>query len=463
MQQKPDNLTRHTPQVIIVGAGLTGLTLAYYLQKSGVKVLVVEKQDRAGGVIRTCREKGFIYETGPNTGVLGNFGVIKLFSDLSPGCSLEVADEKAKKRLIWKDGRWHCLPSGLLEAVRTPLFTLGDKFRILGEPLRRKGHDPMESLSGLVKRRMGKSFLEYAVDPFISGIYAGDPDRLITRFALPKLYNLEQTYGSFIGGAIKKKIREKGQTPGREVFSVSGGLENLVLALEKAIGSVQIVSGATKVSVVMSEHGVFRLHATVEGSDHMAEAPMLISTVGAYALPELFPSIPREELNPITRLEYARVVQVVLGFRHWNGANIRAFGGLVPSREQRKILGVLFPSSFLSERAPEGGALLNVFLGGMRHPEYHDMGDDQILEMVKSEVMDMMRMPDYHPELEKVFRYRHAIPQYMDDSEPRIQAISRLQDKYPGLILAGNIHEGIGMADRVAQAVRIAEAVVDSQ
>ncbi len=446
-----------------MGAGLTGLTLAYYLRKSGLKVLVFEKQERAGGVIRTLRENGFVYETGPNTGILGNPQVIQLFSDLWPDCTLEIADEKAKKRLIWKDGRWHCLPSGLLEAVRTPLFTFGDKFRILGEPLRRKGQDPMESLSGLVKRRMGKSFLEYAVDPFISGIYAGDPDRLITRFALPKLYKLEQTYGSFIGGALKKKILEKEQTPAREVFSVAGGLENLVLALEKSIGQEHIICGATQTSVETLGREGYRIYATVNGSDHMAEAPVLISTIGSYALPDLFPSIPREEFNAIASLEYARVVQVVLGFRHWTGANIKAFGGLVPSREQRHILGVLFPSSFLSDRAPEGGALLNVFLGGMRHPEYYDLGDDQILEMVKVEVMDMMRMPDYDPELEKVFRYRHAIPQYMADSESRIKAIGRLQENYPGLILAGNIHEGIGMADRVAQAVRIAEAVVDSQ
>jgi protoporphyrinogen/coproporphyrinogen III oxidase len=463
MQHKPTNLTRHKAQVIIVGAGLTGLTLAYYLQKCGLKVLVIEKQERSGGVIRTCREKGFTYETGPNTGVLGNPMVIKLFSDLSPGCTLEIADEKAKKRLIWKEGRWHCLPSGLLDAVRTPLFSVGDKFRILGEPLRRKGQDPMESLSGLVKRRMGKSFLEYAVDPFISGIYAGDPDLLITRFALPKLYNLEQTYGSFIGGAIKKKIREKEQTPGREVFSVSGGLENLVLALEKSIGQEHFICGASQVSVSTLDSEVYRLFATVNGTDHMAEAPILISTVGAYALPDLFPSIPREEFNAITNLKYARVVQVILGFSHWKGANIRAFGGLVPSREKRRILGVLFPSSFLTERAPDGGALLNVFLGGIRHPEYYDMSDSQILEVVKSEIMEMMRIHDYHPDLEKVFRYRHAIPQYMADSVPRIQAIGRLQDIYPGLILAGNIHEGIGMADRVAQAVRIAEAIVNSK
>jgi protoporphyrinogen/coproporphyrinogen III oxidase len=191
--------------VVIIGGGLTGLTLAYYLKKSGMVPMVIEKEDRAGGVIRTYREMGFTYESGPNTGVLGNMEVMDLFSDLGGGCELEVANPQAKRRLIWKGGRWHHLPSGLKEAIQTPLFTVGDKLRILGEPFRRRGKDPMESVGSLVKRRMGNSFLDYAVDPFISGIYAGDPDRLVTQYALPKLYRLEQAHGSFIGGAIKKR------------------------------------------------------------------------------------------------------------------------------------------------------------------------------------------------------------------------------------------------------------------
>lgn len=444
-------------QVVIVGAGLTGLVLAYKLKKAGMSYLLIEKLDRPGGVIHTTREDGFTYETGPNTGVLGNLEVMELFRELSDLCTLEVADEKAKKRLIWKEGRWHSLPSGLMEAIKTPLFSFSDKLRILGEPFRRKGRDPMESLSTLVKRRMGKSFLDYAVDPFISGIYAGDPDLLITRFALPKLYKLEQTYGSFIGGAIKKKFREKGPAPSREVFSVKGGLGNLIHALEQAVGKENIICGASGVRVSPgSSDGGYQLHATANGQEYQLDAPLLIPTVGAYALPQLLPFIDKEEIAAITSLEYAKVVQVVLGFKQWEGADIMAFGGLVPSREKRRILGVLFPSSFLSDRAPRGGALLNVFLGGVHHPEYHDMSDKEILAVVREEVGQMMRLPHYHPDLERVFRYLHAIPQYKADSEVRLQAIERLQNKYPGLILAGNIHEGIGMADRVAQAVRIA-------
>ncbi len=177
-------------EVIIVGAGLTGLTMAFYLKKAGVNFRIIEKADRTGGVIQTISEKGFVYEAGPNTGVVSNPEMAELFEDLNGKCSLEIADPNAKRRLIWKNRVWNALPSGLFSAIGTPLFTWHDKFRILGEPFRAKGTDPNESLADLVKRRMGQSYLDYAVDPFISGIYAGDPRKLVTKYAMPKLYNL---------------------------------------------------------------------------------------------------------------------------------------------------------------------------------------------------------------------------------------------------------------------------------
>ena len=176
--------------IIIIGAGLTGLTLAYYLRKKGLTPLVIEKSGRPGGVIQSHTENGFTYESGPNTGVLSTKEIALLFEDLSHHCTLETGQGGANKRYVMKKGRWEPLPSGLVSAVRTPLFTLKDKFRILREPFRKPGNNPDESVADMVRRRLGKSFLDYAVDPFISGIYAGDPSRLVTRYALPKLYAL---------------------------------------------------------------------------------------------------------------------------------------------------------------------------------------------------------------------------------------------------------------------------------
>ena len=230
--------------VIIIGAGITGLATAHHLKKNNVDFAVLEQSDKIGGVINTVNEKGYIYEEGPNSGVIGNIEVIRLFEDLKDSCELELANDNVKKRWILKNLRWEQLPAGLMAAIRTPLFTLKDKFRILGEPFRKPGTNPHETLAELVKRRLGQSFLEYAIDPFILGVYAGDPSRLVPKYALPKLYNLEQDYGSFIGGTIKKmriKKTEDDKKVTRGVFSAKGGLSALSNAILTHIGQEKVV------------------------------------------------------------------------------------------------------------------------------------------------------------------------------------------------------------------------------
>ena len=445
--------------VIIIGAGLTGLTLAYYLRRNGKKAVIIEKSNRPGGVINTVTDQDFIYETGPNTGVLGTPEIAALFDDLREECTLETANPKSKKRYILKNGRWRALPSGLISALGTPLFSFRDKIGIIGEPFRRAGTDSDESIASMVVRRLGRSYLDYAVDPFISGIYAGDPQKLITRYALPKLYALEQNYGSFIKGAIKKSREPKSEAEkkaSKEVFSVKGGLGNLVRALAKSAGENNIFYGATAIRVVPSGNAYSVKFSDNSGSDLILSSAVVISTIGSYNLPDLLPFISPEDLSPLTKLEYAAVVQVAMGYKRWNGHPLDAFGGLIPSKENRKVLGVLFPSAIFPGRAPGGGALLSVFLGGVKRPELVNLKDEELESLVIEEVKSTL-YTDQRPDLLKIFRYFHAIPQYGISSGDRLDCIRRIQEQYPGLILAGNIRDGIGMADRVKQARTIAD------
>jgi oxygen-dependent protoporphyrinogen oxidase len=233
--------------ILIIGSGLTGLSCAHHLRKKGKDFLVVEAANNPGGVIGTSEENGFLYETGPNTGVIGNPEVAEIFEDLKDNITVEVANKNVNKRYILKNGNLEALPGSLWGGIKTPLFTFRDKLRLLGEPFRKAGTNPNETLADLVKRRMGKSFLNYAIDPFILGVYAGDPAQLVPRFALPKLYNLEQEYGSFIGGAIKKKFAKADpemKKATREIFSVKGGFKNLEELLEvRGIGEKLLERG----------------------------------------------------------------------------------------------------------------------------------------------------------------------------------------------------------------------------
>ncbi|MBN2485690.1 MAG: protoporphyrinogen oxidase [Bacteroidales bacterium] len=448
---------------VVLGAGLTGLTTAYYLNKQNCRFRAIDKNDRAGGVIHTHSENGFIYETGPNTGVIGNTAVVGLFDELADMCELEIGNEKAKKRYILKNGKWEHLPLGLIDAVKCRLFTTKDKLRLLTEPFRAKGNDPDENLSSFVRRRLGESFLKYAIDPFILGVYAGDTDYIIPRYALPKLYNLEQQYGSLIKGAIRKKFEKKNDMEKRvskKVFSFYNGMSSLINALYQKAGKENFIFSAGNVKVEKTEKGYTIQYSDTGGNLYKINAKNIISTLGAYELESVFPFINREQIDKVKNLKYAQVIEVSVGFTKWEGMKLDGFGGLIPSVEKRKILGILFMSSLFKNRAPENGALLTIFLGGTKNTGILELDDNEIVKIVESECSSLLGIKSFNPDLLRVIRHRNAIPQYGTDSKNRFEAVEAIENEHEGLKIAGNLRNGIGMADRIKQAYKLAQLFV---
>ncbi len=439
--------------IAIIGSGITGLTTGYYLKKAGINFKIYEKTNHIGGVIHTISENGFTFETGPNTGTLSNIETVELFEHLANDFELEIADHTAKRRLILKNSKWHALPSGLFSGIFTPLFSVKDKFRLLGEPFRKPGKNPFETIAELVIRRMGKSFLDYAVDPFISGIYAGNPNYLVTKYALPKLYNLEQTYGSFIGGSIKKAKEPKtGQDKKvtKEIFSAKGGLSSIVKALVKNIGKKNIILNAD-VEVVTNK----QLYSI--GDETFTH---VVNTTNAGELQKLFPFLSQEDVSDISHLKYAQVAEIAIGFKEWRGIHLNAFGGLIPSKEGRNALGILFMSTLFKKRAPENGTLLTTFVGGTKKEQLAALSEDELLEILKPELQELLGLQEFNPDLLKVFYHKKAIAQYGADSEKRSEAINKLEGEHKNLFLAGSIRDGIGMADRIRQGTELAGLII---
>ena len=455
--------------ILIIGAGLTGLTVGYTLARRGRQVMVLERMDVAGGQIQTHSEQGFVFESGPNTGTVSNPEVAELMADLeqtSGGkCRLETAPDASKRRLIWKGNRFYDLPSGPVSAVTTPLFTLADKFRILGEPWRKRGTDPDESVGSLARRRLGKSFVDYAVDPFLSGVYAGNPDTLITRYALPKLYRLEQDYGSFIRGSIakmKEPKTDRDRLATKKVFSAVGGLGQITQAMADYLGAA-LLTGVRDARVQPTESGWQATYINKVGEPLTIDCRQVVTTCGAYCLPDLLPFVDAETMRRLNNLNYAPVVEVSVGVRDALGGDYQAFGGLVPSCESQQVLGILYPSACFSGRAPEGGALFSYFLGGVRHAELLERSDDELTALVEQYFHSMLKFPEQvKPDLIRIFRHQRAIPQYEITSSERFEAIAKLQRTYRGLTIAGNLRDGIGMAHRIKQAVDTANDIIHS-
>ena len=440
--------------VVVIGAGITGLTCAFQLKRRGANVTVLECQDRIGGQINSQHIGDFIFESGPNTGVVKHPEVAELFEQLNGACELETALESSKRRLIWKGDKFHALPSSLASALKTPLFKWYDKIRILGEPWRKKGNDPYESIGSLAERRLGKSYVEYAVDPFLSGVYAGDPYKLPARLALPKLYNLEQDYGSFIRGAIAKaKLpkTERDRKATKKVFSARGGFSNLVNALVDAIGQKHFITSALDIKI-MPEGDGWQITFNKDGEQRQINASKVVTTCGAYSLPSLLPFIEKETMDDLSNLYYAPVVQVGVGIKDCGDNQWLAFGGLVPSKEKKQVLGILFPSACFEGRCPKPGATMAYFIGGRRHPEMLNKTDEEFVNLVNETLNDMLKYDKNKKADEiRVFRHEHAIPQYEASSDARLAAVEKVQAQYPTLRIAGNLRDGIGIGDRIKQ------------
>lgn len=465
----PKGTQSKAPKVAIIGGGLTGLSLAAQLDRAGIPFLLLEQAPRLGGQIKTLKEKGYTYEVGPNTGTISTPEVAELFEYAAPEAELEVPQAAAHARWIWKDDQFHPIPSGILSGLRTPLYTWKDKLGIPFEPFRKKGTDPNESVGALAERRLGKSVVDYTIDPFIGGIYAGDPYQLVTRLAMPKLYRLEQEYGSFIGGAIRKMREpksERDKKATKAIFNARGGLTTLVQALEKKIqrtGEVRL--GVQEVQIMpltATEHPSFHVSYLHEGEKQILEVPFVVTTVRADQMPSLFPSTLQPRFQRIQELPYAPITEVCVGFDHLPDVPRAAFGALVPSREQRKVLGILFPSSCFEARGPyPDSALFTIFMGGLRNKELvTEYSLEEQTEMALSELYTMMRIPpEMKPNLIHTEPHAKAIPQYGVEAE-KVQAdIQSLEAAFPGLYLAGGARDGIGMAHRITQGMQIGQDI----
>lgn len=439
--------------IAIIGAGLTGLTTAFYLKRYGFNVCVYEKTDRCGGAMHTLHQDGFSFEAGPTTGVINSPEVFELFEDLNILDKINYADENAKKRLIWKNNSFHPLPSGPISAISTPLFSFKDKIKVLFEPFISKGNNEHENLAHLVKRRLGTSFLNYAIDPFIGGIYAGNPENLIPKYALPKLYNLEQEYGSFIKGAFakarkKKNVREKKAS--KKMFSFYGGFSSLINELVANIGEENILTQQKELKIEKQDD---KYIINKESYD------LIVSACPSTGFKESFTFLNEDEIDKLTNIKYAPVVQIALGFKNWDGIDLNAFGALVPSIEKRNVLGILFTSSFLKDRAPKDSILLSIFMGGTRNEAITKEDDDIILNKAIEEVNSMLKPKNAEINLSHIFRHKYAIPQYEITSKERFQAIKDIENKYSNFFVGGNIHNGIGIGDRIKQGNNIANKI----
>ena len=444
--------------VAVVGGGITGLTAAWHLRQAGVEVTVFEASPVPGGVITSTRDGEWLWETGPNTLLEGSVDVAAFVDAVGLGSRRLYAADSAKNRYVVRDGRLIAMPTSPLGFLRTRMFSWRAKLGLAGEPWRAKSPaDAEESVADFVVRRLGQEFLDYAVNPFVGGVYAGDPRRLSVRHGFPKLFALEQEHGSLLRGALKRRNTSGG--PKGRIFSFPEGLAELPWTLAAKLGDA--VRLATRVQTIrhMGEHWTIRSEAGGQVRNELFSA--VLCALPADALTSLhFENVQgAERLAELREVEQPPVVSIFSGYRREDVAHpLDGFGLLMPEVEQRRILGTLFSSTLFPGRAPAGHVALTTFVGGVRSPALAQLDDAGLRNLVREELGDLLGVRG-EPVYWHVQRWPHAIPQYTL-GYGRFKAIfTAVEAAAPGLHFGGNARDGISLANCIESGRRLARAV----
>ena len=439
--------------VIVIGGGISGLTCAYSLKKRGVDVAVLEASDSAGGMIHSAEENGYLFEAGPQS-FSTTPQLDALIEDLNLTNELVAAPAKAP-RYIFVNGQLHPVPLSPGAFIGSSLLKWSTKFSILLDPFRRSfPPEDDESIGAFVRRKFKPELLELLVGPFVSGIYAGDPEKISLRAAFPAVHEAERAAGSIVRGMRAGATKRTGPRVKPTLASFRRGNQSLINALaDKLADSLrtgtrvsQIAKANDRRFAIDSELGQFQ-------SEHLVIATP--TSVAATLLKNLAPAT----TGALSQIEYAPVAVVSLGYRRFDVTHsLDGFGFLVPRSAGLKILGTVWTSSLFPGRAPSDHVQITSFLGGATDPDTASLSDSSLVELAHRELAPILGLKG-HPVALQVTTYERAIPQYNLGHSARLTAVAREVSKFPGLHLIGNYLRGPAVGSCVEHAQEVAESI----
>lgn len=443
---------------LVIGGGISGLACAYRLQQAGIPVRLLEAGGRPGGVIETKQTDGFLFELGPQS-FLSTEPLLHLIDALGLKGELLRANPRAP-RYILVGGRLVAAPLAPPSLLTTPLFSGGTKWRLLTEILRstRPPADD-ESIAAFVRRKFGDELLNRFVAPFVSGVYAGDPERLSLRAAFPKLHEFEARYGSVLRGAMKSRPA-KG-TPRAGLCSFRDGMETLPRAIASRLGDSLLLETSVEGLRRGKSNGNpwFEVDIARGNQRETLAANAVVVATPTNIAAQILPGISEQFAPLFSRIEYAPVAVVSACYRRDQMQQPPdGFGFLVPRTERLRVLGTVFNSALFAGRAPEEMVCFTSFAGGATDPQLCDLSDDEIAETICGEVARVLGIQG-KPVAINLHRYARALPQYNLGHTQIVKSLETLTEALPGLFLSGNYLSGPSIGSCVEQADRTADAV----
>ncbi len=461
-----DSNQKSRRKILVLGAGISGLSCAFRLHQAGHDVEVFEREAFPGGVMQTRIEDGFLTETGPNSFQSGE-EILSLIHDVGLDEELLQADGRLPRYIFFR-GRLHQAPLGPGALLFTGLLSAGAKWKVAREPWapgKTDSHE--ESIKEFATRRLGPELHDVMLAPLVSGIYAGDTSRLSMQSVFPLLVELEEKYGSLLKGFFKymKAEKQKREAEGkkrirRTLCSFKQGLKTLPEAIARTLGSRVHLSSEVE-GLRVDPQGGFWLETRERGELKRTRGDQLVIATSVRRAGEHLKNLSpgsgaeRELLDAgeaLSSVELPPLAGVCLAYKKSDVPHeLNGFGFLIPRTEKIRLLGCIWSSSLFNGRAPEGWVLLTNFIGGATDPGILDLSEAQLLEAVRKDVEGILGIR-VSPRVVAVNRYEQAIPQYNLGHKAQLEKVAKAVSRVPGLFLAGNYLSGVSVGDCVKQA-----------
>ena len=453
-------------RVVVIGGGISGLASAWRLTSLGLPVLLLEQETQSGGVIRTVQSEGVLFEAGPQSFLL-NAPLFELLGEIGMHQDLLRAGRRAP-RYIFLGGKLNRVPMAPPGMLFTSLFSAGTKWRLVAEPFTSsKPPEADESIADFIRRKFGADLLDHLVAPIVSGIYAGDPERLSLRSAFPMLHAWEKAHGSVLRGMIKSlsngSNRTRGSAGARGLVTLRQGNASFPARLSVRLGD-SVVRGSRVTAVRRGSEGGPRFEVQCESGGRQETIPaaaVFFATPANVTAKLLAPLVPAA--GELTRVAYAPVAVVggAYAIEHFRRP-LEGFGFLVPRSERMRILGTVWNSSLFPGRAPEDQTALTSFVGGMTDPSAGSLPDEALFQTVESELRRILGVFGA-PRARFAQRWPQAIPQYNLGHAELVRNVRGALVAAPGIFLAGNYLDGPSVGACVATANAAAQQAAEDR
>jgi protoporphyrinogen/coproporphyrinogen III oxidase len=450
-------------KIVVIGAGISGLTSAYLLHKEGFDVMVLEEKDKVGGSIETIMENGFLFDRGPNSALETTPIIAQLVKELKLEDELVYANKEGNKRYILRNGELHALPMSPPAFIKSKLFSGKAKLRLLAEPFIRRSTDGYyQSIAEFVTRRLGSEFLDYAINPFVAGVYAGKPEDLSVKSAFPKLYALEEEYGGLIIGTIrsirKRKKRAEKSKQSAKMLSFKNGMKVLPEAIAKHLGK-RVKLSSKVISIRKTSEGKYGVTYDDGNQKLTILTDVVLSTIPSYQAAHLLGHFDETLDKHLNEIYYPPVLVLYLVYNKKDiGQPLDGFGFLIPAKEEKSFLGAIWSSVIFPHRTENDTASFTLFVGGSRDPGFVYDNENSVINRVRDEFEIIMKISGTPVFTAKRF-WEKAIPQYKLGYVEHENFFDHFENDNKGIILSGNYRGGISVGDCIKNAEIVANKI----